>query len=388
MKKKEELIFLIAYGLYIFYNTIYILSNFNQVLSSQIFIVIRYIIYGLLVLKILLGRFSLKSMSVFIVLISLAIAIDYKSKDNKILILVLMTFASRNVEFKKIVNITLKELSFLCILVTLSSLIGIIPNYVFYREDNSIRQALGFTYVGQLPTFWLEIVFLIMYIQNEKNNKINIWGLLALSIISFTIYILTDVRNMFFITIFLIVLYYIYTHKVSFFKNVFIKNIIIYSYIICFVISISTAVSYNPNIKWQYELNNVLSNRLSLSKNMIEKYDINLLGNNINMIGVSAVMYKDIPWSEYSYIDNNYIQVLLKYGIIISIFIMMSYTNIIKRCMKEKNELIGIWFFILAISSTISDTILNIYYNCAILLLFSSLRTSKEINKMGEYKNE
>lgn len=383
-KKWGYNIFFITYFLYIFYQIVYLNSNFRLFLPS-ISSYFMYFIYLLFIVKIMISKFSLKSLTIFLGLIGLSLIIYIYSGELKIFEVILVIYAARDIEFLKIAKWTKFFLISATGIVIISAIIGIIPNYIFYRDDEGIRQALGFTYVGQLNNIFLEIIFLDLFIREKENKEFNMLRIIIYFFITYIIYRITDVRNIYYISLLFMILYIIKEKKKSFFEKKIVQKIMIGSYLICFAISIIMSELYNPEITWQSKLNEMISNRLSITHSTLQEYSITLFGNYIPMYGVSSILNGGHSWSEYSYIDNVYIQILLKYGVIIFVMISLSYTLYINKSFKEKNFIMCIWFFIIAISSIITDSMINIMYNCAILSLFGVLRPSKEYKLHNNY---
>ena len=386
-KKWGNNIFFITYFLYIFYQILYLNSNFRLFLPSisSYFI---YFIYSLFIAKIMISKFSLKSLIIFLLLIGLSLIIYICSGELKIFEFLLIIYAARDIEFLKIAKWTKVFLLSATSIVIISAVIGIIPNYIFYRDDGGIRQALGFTYVGQLNNIFLEIIFLDLFIREKENKQFNMLRILIYFFITYIIYKITDVRNIYYISLLFMILYIIKEKKKSFFERKIVQKVMIGSYLICFAISIIMSELYNPEITWQSKLNELISNRLSITHRTLQEYDITLFGNYIPMYGVSSILNGGHSWSEYSYIDNGYMQILLKYGLIIFVLISLSYTLFIKKSFKEDNIIMCIWFFVMALSSIITDSMLNIMYNCAILSLFGVLKSSKEANLQDSIVNK
>ena len=74
------------------------------------------------------------------------------------------------------------------------------------------------------------------------------------------------------------------------------------------------SMGYSTNVKWMENLNQLLSNRLSLAKKGIQVYGFRLWGNDIPMIGYGGSTEAQI---KYFYLDSSYIQLSLISGLII-----------------------------------------------------------------------
>ena len=100
-KKWGYNIFFITYFLYIFYQIVYLNSNFRLFLPS-ISSYFMYFIYLLFIVKIMISKFSLKSLTIFLGLIGLSLIIYIYSGELKIFEVILVIYAARDIEFLKI----------------------------------------------------------------------------------------------------------------------------------------------------------------------------------------------------------------------------------------------------------------------------------------------
>lgn len=366
-KNKNEQLFLIIWGIYLFYYIIILNSTFNVYFNDKIKTIIRIIVYCVGTLTCLSTKKSQKEWIIFGLCTLISFLIYFVSGELRFFELAIFVFGMKCTNFKKIAKISLAESSVLALTVVGASLLGIIQNYEFYREyDGAVRYAMGFSYVGQLPCIVFQNIFLTTYLRNGKTKKILLVNTLEL-LISYAVYKITGVRNTFIVSIMFIGMEIIYNKKrKNFHKGIkHFKNI----YVILFIISLILANIYNPNNAIMKKLNNLLSYRLRLSNYVVESYDVKLFGNDIKMYGSSAIKYGNVDSSKYFYIDNLYIQLLYKYGVIATLIYIMYCTKILKNAsLKEgKDNIIAIWLICMAASSLIGDTAITLVFNVALL---------------------
>ena len=320
-------------------------------------------------------KHTLKQLIIIVIVFVLLICSYYKSKDVNFIEIALLILSSKNISQKKIINITLIMLLSLTGIVVISSKIGLIKEYVFYN-DIGARYSLGFVYISQLPFLVREICFIVLIITKRKNKLLV--SILAI-IISYIVYRVTLVRNLFYTSIILIVLILINEYKSKIFTNYFIKKIIKYSFLIGATLSIFITINYHSSSEFYINLNEKLTNRPVIEHNMYEKYGISLFGKKIYMYGVSAITNnKKLTFADYSYIDNLFVQILLKDGVLIFSVFLILYTRVLDKCFKNKEyREFGIWFFIIAVSSVIDDEAIVVAYNFPIIFLLQILEKNK-----------
>ena len=374
--KAREFLFFSAYILYLFLKIFFSDSTYGNLVPSYFKSVLLYASYFIFIIKIISDKkYDKKGLIIIILFTILGIIISYFSDVINILELFLIIYAARNIEFKKIARVTLIEIGLLSLIIIISCKLGIIQNYVFIRKNGSIRNSLGFSYVGKLPVFLMEMEFLYLYLKEKNNKHANVIAIIIMFIINYIAYMLTDVKNCFILSSLMIVLYVICVRKGYIdFKKKSLKVVLCSVYVICLVTSVFLAIHYDSGNPKYVELDEVLTGRLEITHKMIKKYPISLFGNSITMYGSTAIKYKHIKGTDYSYIDSAYIQILLRYGILFSAIFGIAYISLMKKSIEKDKKMLAIWLFLLAISSIIDDTIINIQYNCVLLYLFQSLR--------------
>ncbi len=299
----------------------------------------------------------------FLILI-LGIIIDYSSRDNKILHILILIIMSKYLDFKKLAKISLIILIFSTLLIVFLAMANVIPNYEFIRE-NKIRYACGFIYVSMLPGIILEIIFFSIYLNQNNSLKmklIYIFSFIILIIISFFI---TNSRTQFYEGV-LLLIGAILRRKI--YDNKIVIFIAKYSFVGLLIFSMVVLHMYGNNSMLS-DIDKILVGRISLSYETAQRYNIKPFGNEIQMYGTSAIKYSQAK--EYFYIDNLYIQLLYKDGYIISLLACYYIYYLAKMLAKEKtiySYLLIVWIIAMNFSSLLIDCALNISLNMPIML--------------------
>ena len=129
-------------------------------------------------------------------------------------------------------------------------------------------------------------------------------------------------------------------------------------YIILLFMSIILTICYIKNYEFAIQLNQFLSNRLSLQGFYFNIYNINLIGNNIDFIKT---------------LDNGYVKVILNYGLITTAFLAVLYNLNLKRATKEKNKELIFILLILMIFTLSESSMLYIYNNIFVIYCLSKI---------------
>ncbi|HFI0344332.1 TPA: polymerase [Streptococcus suis] len=332
----SQLMILIAVGLLTLYNFI----NFKNPTKW---------ISGLIVFGILIG------------LIFLSHGIMQQYVYSLVIILLLKDF-----DFYKLTKfITPIILAFLLFII-ISSKIGIIQDYIEI-SSNRIRHYLGFRYSLFPSTIMLNIVGLYIY---NKREQILYRELALLSMAVLWLYLQTNSRltAMSSASILLIGLI------IKRFPRVldrfhYLLFLLIPSYVFAAISSYIVANKYIYSTNWILSLDKFLGGRIYLASKSLSMYGFNLLGRNIQWVGNGLSAEGQRSTMSYFYVDNMYIQVLQKYGLIFLVIFLTVMTITMLILYRKKQYLLLVCLVILAFHATIDDLTFNLHYNFFLVLL-------------------
>ncbi len=330
---------------------------------------VRYICYLIFAIKIIIdwkNGSKITKMIVFLLILSIIIAIV--AKDKSIFFLLLISLALRNMDFKKIVKITLKIFSIIFSITVILSLLKIIPDWTFNRGPK-VRHSLGFIYPTDAIGIYLSIVLMFFYI---RRNKTTIYELLTLEIVNVILYYYTHGRTSFIlITIILTILF---LTRFDALKEIFykkkIQNVlktICYCLPIALFISIHTFVAlYGIGDKFSEKINSVLSDRIKLTYEAYKVHNLSLFGQETKWNGWGGYGYVDLNENqefEYNYVDSSYPRILLDDGIIFMAILLAGYTALLVKCYKEKKYWLLFVIIFILIWSYIEQYIISLKKN-------------------------
>lgn len=374
----KTLIFFTAYILFMFYKIINT-STYSELIPDKLIDYIKFISWSLFIVKIILyHRKDYKQNILFSILLILSMIIRKYSGSSEIFELVLVGFAASDIDFKYIAKVTLYEILIMCIIIILSSIIGIIPNYTFLRSNGNVGFALGFIYVGKLSIYLQEFMLLDMYLSERKNKEIKNTTILLYFLLLTIVFIVSYIRNTYIVSCILL-LSYIFVKKVKIVNLLKIKKLISIVYIVCFALVYFLVVNYNSNNNFYSKINSILNTRLSVMNRVYNNYEVSPFGTEIVMKGFNAINEK------YTYVDSAYISILIKNGYVISMIIALFYTLLIRKCIDANMYTLALWLIFLSLSSIIEDSLIQINFNCLILLLFVTKKNFNEVVKGEEY---
>lgn len=369
--KDSQLLFYISYGIFLTL-TILKLTFYFQYISGMIFnagvafcvllLIANELIFGMVNDR---GILSIAACVLFIALFIISRTIEYKV----IVVTVMFIFCARNIPFASIAKFSAILSMALLIFIIVSSLVGIIPNYEGQREDSS-RFFLGFLYALYPAAIMMNITMLVFYIRREKI----LWReLLLLLICNVWIYLKTDSRMPFMVAIVTMAIAVLMKWRPDFLvhkKNF--KRILALTFVFCAIGSILISVCYDPENAIFAKLNDVLSERLVLQHEAVTDFKLTFFGQDMHIEGFGLdEMGNFMAGAErYFYIDNIYVMALMGYGLVFFLLFVAFFTVLSFRSRKyDKQGYLLIVLALLALVSTVQDSLLLIYYNSFLLCI-------------------
>ena len=284
-------------------------------------------------------------------------------------------YVLKNEDFNEIVKtVSLTIFIGLCLIVFFS-LIGIIENNIGYRGDQ-IRVSFGFVSATQASIFFFLTCLTFNYFKKEK---ISYFTLLFEFVINFVIYFFTNTRMGFALTIVVIFvslilkIYCLYKEKRNLknsqsdcLKNNLFSNdktnkvcSIIFSTLPVLVVGIFGLLVYLYGFQSEFiiKLNALLSNRLKFTYSAFLEKPITLFGGTYN-------------WTlngEYIGVDSAIYFYLFNWGIIPTLFIMVTLSYLFYKAFREKQYLLCFALFIILCDGVIDRTLFDIRYNVFLL---------------------
>lgn len=276
----------------------------------------------------------------------------YLTTDTTIIELVLVVIASIGLDFNKIIEKDFKVKLLILILVVSCYHLGYTSSSFTVFRNGELRNSFGF-YHPNIFGLYIMILFLeYIYLKKIKNIKL----ILITIILAFSINSSTNSRSAVFgiIGATLLLCCDGITKKILSTKIIsfILKNL----YIILLILSVGLTLLYINNNEIAIWINEVLSERLFLQAEFLEKYKVSFFGN--------AIDYTKT-------LDNGYIRYLLNYGIFATIlFTVISYSNI-KKSIDNKNIYMTTYMLIFLIYMMSEQSVFYIYFNVFLLYTFA-----------------
>ena len=372
----KNMLFYIPYVAYLLYSLLNT-SFYAKYINSYGKILFAFCVL-LLILKEFLGaRFTSRDGVLALVLIVIT-GYFYMYFGLTQTLLPIFIYSARNMEVNKILRISYVISVFMLVFIILSSYLGIIQNYIYYSALRE-RQYLGFRYALYPSSILCNIIFLKVYLEKENISWLS---LICLLVANYVLFQYTDSRLTFILGVALIVFSTI-MKKSQKFREILLNRTFIWSFLVLALLSIYATINYDYLSDWQSDLNEALGGRLSLGNSTLKFYGYGLFGKTLSLSGNGLDENGILNTSTYDYVDNLYVLLLLRAGIIFLFIFLVAMTIIMKKIYIQKDSYLYIIFILLAFHGIIDDLIMLPQYNSfwfVVAALFMGRRISKTTN--------
>lgn len=274
---------------------------------------------------------------------------------------------ANDIDYRKILKVYLIVEIPMTICTMIAGYTGVITNLVYHRGEQ-VRMSFGFVY----PTdFAAGIIFMVtawVVLRQVRCTWIEI-GLMIISVVLFEKY--CDVRNSEIVMMILsiCVVYLKIRNKLAAKKGKgYIPSLLLK--ILCLVAPYGLAgfmilVSrfYRPDIEWMAKLNTLFSTRLSLGKEVFDRYDIQIWGQDIPMRGNGG---STEVVADYFFIDSSYVNILMRLGLVAFILVMLIISIIMIKILNHPYMLMAM--AIVCIHSVMEHHMFEVYYDVFLML--------------------
>ncbi len=363
----KELPFFLAYGLFLLFSVLST-SLYYQYTSGAIYSCIMFMCMGIVVAGEIFieSQYNKKQLIALIISFTIYAIISYTSESffTTVGMIPILLFSARKIDFNKIAYFSAFIFLFIMLFVMLSAKINIIDNITIISFNGRHREFLGFRFPLNPATLSFNISALWVY---YKKRKIKWWENIVLLGMNVFIYIKTDSKLAFVSSVVVIFVGIVLKYHYDFICNrKIITYVITFSFFIALIISLVAALTYDYKIAWMRAINRFFEDRIFFANKSLKEYGVTLLGEKIPWVGFGTDDSGGVAnnvYANYFYVDNMYIQVMQRYGLIFfSVYIIIN-TFMLYKCRKNKDMYALIIIALIAFKCIIDNLSFYIYYN-------------------------
>ncbi len=376
-----DLWFLVPFVVWLFFQTL--TTSFFQIYIDGEFITnLNFIVFFIIFVRelFLIHTISKKEIALGLIVLFFIYSFYEYYRDSSMFLLFFI-FAARNTKKELVLYTVLVTVTIAFFTIIISSQLGIITDYLEINP-NRIRYYLGFKYSLYGPCIFFNIVAIFIYLRKTRMTFLSFFILMSINIF---LYIKTDSRLSFLITLLLILiamalkylkLDLVFSKRTDIYLLFFLTSIFFIGF--GFVIS----YRYSSNIYFLSKINDILGNRLQLGKNAINTFGFSLFGRGIEFTGNGLNMYGYKSNGYYNYVDNFYIHYAIQYGLLFLGLITMAISSLIISAKRKKDLYLALIVSVFAMKGFIDDLMLPLYYNSFFALSVYYMVGEKENSKL------
>lgn len=376
----SQLIFFVAYTLYLIF-ALLSTSFYYKYFEGRVYIALKVLcLYLIFISEIIKCQKNIKEFwGLAICSMMCGVVIYNTSLFNDIVLLIAFVYCGRDIAFEKIAKLTEYVSSVMLIAIILSAYVGIIQNYT-ELFDGRYREYLGFRYALYPAAIIFNITALILY---KKRKKLKIHDILILLLSNSFIFYKTNSRLSFYMSVVMILCMFLF----QIFPSILEKSKILHvgmtlSFVISCVGSIMMTVKFSDSINWMYTINDFLNNRLKFGKRSLILYGVSFWGkHNMEWIGNGLDSAGNKSTKTYLWVDNCYISIMQRFGIIVMIIVVLLLTYTLIKCLKNKNYYLMFMLTFIAGHCIVDDLFLYLHYNTFWFLIGSVLMERNKYSK-------
>lgn len=381
VRKDGEILFYIAYSILLI-KAILLVSTVKAYIpydSVAFRYIPRLLAYFIIFAKLcLFDKFSPRKLYLLTAFTGLMLLSVLFNRYWSLIDIVALIVGSEGVPFKNIVRCYFKITSFLCVLFIAFSLLGIIENYVTIRGTIK-RYAFGNIYA----TDFAAMVFYLQMCNAYLRKKVySIFTVVFWVIVALLIYKFCDARLDFILILGFVFAMYLKAKAPEIFRIKIVKFVLIYGFALSCIVALLLNMLYTPESSFFASMNKLISGRLLLGKQGIDNYGFSLFGQQVEMQGWG---WSNTEWNEelgYFFIDCGFLSVALRYGLVMLVIIVASFTVVAKKEIKSGNTVLPVIILFVGITSIIDHHFMELAYSPFIFLI------SYAISICGKSKNK
>jgi len=345
------------------------ITNFKSLFGIPVSTLDKYVSYlvlGLLIIYILFYNQYKKSEIILISLVSAIIVLTtINSQSNHMIALWIFLVSSKNIDFRKVISIAYYVTMWVLIITVMASIVGMIPDYTMHR-GSFVRHSLGYGHVNVLgmKVFQAEIYYLLLNFR--KRNKI-LFIYMMIVFAALFVYYIPNSKTPVVLSVLLCVLFSIYLilHNNYYQKTVFMVGMIFGS-CMANVLSLFFCIGDFSGVGYYKVLNRLLSSRFSLSHKAYLDFGTSWFGQTVY---ISFIERKNAGLSGYYFLDNTYMIILIRYGIVFYLIFSIAYIASMIIGLKTEKYMMVLVLFIYSIYGLMEPSMYRFSYNITLLYL-------------------
>lgn len=356
--KRSEAIYLTCYSAFIV--AAYIFGEiFNK--PRAMWLICPFIAIGAFIATILKNRQTIKGIMLRLAIIVIFGIASVVSRKPQVLVCAAMICGADTTSFRRICRCSVYTCVSIVFIAFVLNTIGLLPDGNWSRFGVQIK-TFGFGYYSIVPYTFLYMVLIYLYMKYEKEKRASWIELIIILVLNYILYRFTTLRLTYYL-VYLTILLYVLLIKFGWFdlRNKVLNFLTVLIFPLLFALSVWTNYAFTFSNPVFFQANRLLTRRLELGHEALQRYPINFLGHYIETNN------SEIP-SEYFYIDSGFLFSLLGYGLLFTGVLLIIYVYMHNYSARVNDKMLFIWLTVVAVFSFTNNTWIAIQYNPIVLM--------------------
>lgn len=373
-------IFTLWYSTEIIFNTT--LKSIAGMPADMISNMISWLIFGMLMVQIVFLQPYKKRELVIIAAITLPLICTTILSGNRLLLPAWMFIvAAKKIELNKIIFAAYRVLLLMIPLVALLCLSGFIEDNNRYMRWGLHRSSLGFAHPNGLGLRLFQMIVCHCYVHRNKLSKSSYFFILGTIILTVAVP-KSQTAYISLIILFIVLLIFRLIKNYQHLMHIFLKSLLIGAFLFNFL---SIVLSF-INVKQYGILSQVdkwMAERFSYSHTAWLLYGVSFFGQKVY---ITETEREIVGIKQFLYLDNAYMSILIRYGIVVFLMFSLFYILLIKKVVNQQEGMLAIILFLYALYGVMENGLYQITHNI-FLIAFSNLLYGKSASEeigMGE----
>lgn len=282
----------------------------------------------------------------------------------------LLIFAARDMDYKKIFRCAIVTTIVGIFVIYYASMQGFIT-YGTWMEGTTVRHAFGFIYPLVIPAYLLNIGMMTFAVREEKIAWWQICTLFIFTVLTYR-WCKADLSSGLMVVLLAAMVVVrcwpeIIDSQQAFWK--YTDKLSGWIFPMAMVVSMLLTGFYNSDNPWMKSLNELTGRRLDLPYSALQKYGIKLWGQAMWFVGSGLDSYGNVVSGQYDYVDNAYINLLIRYGLIFIVVSLIIIVITMEYCRLQHMRIILWMFCLMAVHGLLEDKVQTVYFNSLLLLI-------------------
>jgi len=308
---------------------------------------------------------------------AISILTYWTSRKNQLLILCCFLLASKEYDFEKVLKAAYKYILTGLLVVFILFKLGVVKDYVLYRNGITNRHSLGFVHPNHLGLWLFSLSACYVYSRDDGQFKY-----FPLIFLFFFCYFVPNSQTGFacIALLFIMICVHSYLEKNDFEKGK--TNLGVILIILSLMINISSVVLCiidTSKIGFFNVLDIYTGKRLSMSHRSYLQYGVKMFGQSIYISGGSGEV---VFGQTRLWLDNAYMAILMRFGVIAYVGFTILYTFTMIRTLRKQQFMTLFILFVFAVYGIMESQFYSVAYNPFLLFISWGLFRDSDA---GEY---